>query len=289
MTGRRIAVVLTLGLLAAACFPTSPPPPPDTYVALGDSYTSGPIIPFPIPPYGCLKSDHNYPHLAAPSIALPKFVDISCGGATTDDMTNPQDVSPDGPNPPQFSALDSMTGVVTLTIGGNDIGFTSIAENCASPTPVGTPCQDKYVVNGHDELRQRIADTAPKVAATLQGIHQRAPRAKIYILAYEALLPEGPLVAGAPEGCYPQMPMTPGDVPYLRGIEKALNTMIAQQASANDATFVDTYAASIGHDACQIPTVRWVEPVAPAAPAAPVHPNQLGMTGAKDAFLAAIP
>ena len=42
--------------------------------------------------------------------------------------------------------------------------------------------------------------------------------------------------------------MTPGDVPYLRGIQKALNTMIAQQAAANDATFVDTYAASIGHE-----------------------------------------
>jgi hypothetical protein len=154
---------------------------------------------------------------------------------------------------------------------------------------VGTPCQDKYVVNGHDELRQRIADTAPKIAATLQGIHQHAPRAKVYILAYEAILPEGPLVAGAPEGCYPQMPMTPGDVPYLRGIEKALNAMIAQQAAANDATFVDTYAASIGHDACQIPTVRWVEPVIPAAPAAPVHPNQLGMIGAKDALVAALP
>ena len=75
----------------------------------------------------------------------------------------------------------------------------------------------------------------------------------------------------------------------LRGIEKALNSMIAQQAAANDATFVDTYAASIGHDACQIPTVRWVEPVVPAAPAAPVHPNQLGMTGAKDALVAALP
>jgi len=85
------------------------------------------------------------------------------------------------------------------------------------------------------------------------------------------------------------MPIPPGDVPYLRGIEKALNAMIAQQAAANDATFVDTYAASIGHDACEIPTVRWVEPVVPAAPAAPVHPNQLGMTGAKDAFVAALP
>ena len=290
MTGRRTVVVLSLTLFAAACFPTNPPPSaPDTYVALGDSYTSGPIIPVPVPPYGCLKSDHNYPHLAAPSTGMPKLLDISCGGATTDEMANPQNVQPDGPNPPQFSALDDTTGVVTLTIGGNDIGFISIVTNCASATPVGTPCQDRYVVNGHDELRQRIADTAPKIAATLQGIHQHAPQANIYLLAYEAILPEGPLVAGAPEGCYPQMPFTPGDVPYLRGIEKALNAMLADQAAANGATFVDTYAASIGHDACEIPTVRWVEPVIPAAPAAPVHPNELGMIGAKDALLAALP
>ena len=203
-------------------------------------------------------------------------------------MTNPQDVSPDGPNPPQFSALDVMTGVVTLTIGGNDIGFTSIIENCASATPVGTPCQDKYVVNGHDELRQRIADTAPKVAATLQGIRQHAPRAKIYILAYEAILPEGPLVAGAPEGCYPQMPLTPGDVPYLRGVEEQLNRMLAAQANLNYATFVDTYSPSIGHDVCQPTGVRWIEGVVPTSPAAPLHPNVLGMQAAAAAVLSAL-
>ena len=133
MTVRRLAVVLTLGLFAAACFPTSPSSPPDTYVALGDSYTAGPIIPLQIPPYGCLKSDHNYPHLAAPSTALPKFVDISCSGATTDEMTNPQDVFPDGPNPTQLSALDFMTGVVSLTIGGNDIGFTRSPRTAPAP------------------------------------------------------------------------------------------------------------------------------------------------------------
>jgi hypothetical protein len=68
-----------------------------------------------------------------------------------------------------------------------------------------------------------------------------------------------------------------------------LNTMLAQQASANDATFVDAYTASIGHDACQTPDVRWVEPVVPAPPyTAPVHPNLAGMQGVSAAVQAAI-
>ena len=280
-------VAVALGLLApalAGCL--SVPPPPDTYVALGDSYTAGPVIPNQIRPYGCLKSDHDYPHLVAPSDGLPKFVDMSCSGAKTDDMTAPQEVDFDGPNPPQFTPLNNMTGLVTITIGGNDIGFTDIAINCGTPVPAGHPCQDKYVVNGVDTIRQTIDATAPKVAAVLQGIHNRAPRARVIVLAYDAILPEDPLVPGTPEGCYPQMPLAPEDVPYLRGVQKYLNDMIEAQASANGAEFIDMYALSIGHDACQLPGTRWVEPVTPTSPAAPVHPNQLGMNAARDAVLA---
>src|SRR5207237_9511985 len=77
------------------------------YVALGDSYTAGPVIPVLQPdPLGCLRSDHNYPHLVAPFLALPVFRDVSCSGATTDDMTQPQDVTLGPPNPPQFDALN---------------------------------------------------------------------------------------------------------------------------------------------------------------------------------------
>ena len=256
--------------------------PPQSYVALGDSYTAGPLIPLQEnDPLGCLRSDHNYPHLVAAALAVPTFRDPSCSGAETAHMANAQNVDP-GPNPPQFDSLDAGTQLVTLGIGGNDIGFTEIAESCASPTPTGHPCQDRYVVNGHDELAERIDNTAPKVAAVLQGIHQRSPKARIFVVAYLAILPEsGP-------GCWPQLPMTPEDVPYLRGVEKKLNAMLAQQAAANRATFVDAYTASIGHDACQLPGTRWVEPVIPASPAAPVHPNLFGMQGYAAAVQAAI-
>src|SRR5262249_55933713 len=145
--------------------------PPPSYVALGDSYTAGPLIPLQeTDPLGCLRSDHNYPHLVAGALGVSDFKDPSCSGAETRDMTNAQDLDP-GPNPPQFDSLDRGTQLVTLGIGGNDIGFTEIAESCASPTPTGHPCQDRYVVNGHDELAERIDATALKVAAVLDGIH----------------------------------------------------------------------------------------------------------------------
>jgi hypothetical protein len=135
----------------------------------------------------------------------------------------------------------------------------------------GTPCQDKYVKNGVDSVAVAISAAAPKVAAVVQGIHDRAPHAKVFLLGYLDILRDD----GA--GCYPQMPITDGDVPYLRDKEKQLNAMLQWVAAAKGAVYVDTYAPSIGHDACQLPTVRWVEPVVPVNPAAPIHPNQAGM------------
>lgn len=249
------------------------------YVALGDSYAAGPIIPNQIAPLGCLKSDHNYAHLAAPSIGLA-LRDPTCSGATTDDMTNPQEAEL-GTNPPQFDSLDAETTRISLTIGGNDIGFSEVALSCITINPFATPCKDKYASGGKDQIAERIAATAPKVAAVLQGIHSRSPAAKVFVVNYAAIFPETGF------GCWPQMPIGFGDVPYLRAKEKELNAMLATQAAANGATVVDWYKASIGHDACKGSSTRWVEPVVPSNPAAPIHPNQTGMQGAAN-ILAAV-
>jgi lysophospholipase L1-like esterase len=251
------------------------------YVALGDSYTAGPLIPNPTLPLGCLKSDHNYPHLAAPGIGLT-LRDASCSGATTTEMTNPQNVEPDGPNPPQFNSLDASTTVVSLTIGGNDIGFSSVAQSCITLNPFSHPCLDKYDAGGVDQLKARIEATAPKVAAVLAGIKSRAPSAHIYVVNYPAIFPETGF------GCWPQMPIGFSDVPYLRSTEQRLNNMLATQSAANGATLVNWYGASIGHDACKGSSTRWVEPLVPTNAAAPIHPNKAGMVGGANALLAAV-
>lgn len=279
LSGLRIRAVAALVALFALVAPAAGAEG-GNYVGLGDSYTAGPVIPVQLPPYGCLKSSNNYPHLAASEIGLT-LRDPSCSGAKTDHMTQPQGVSPE-PNPPQFDSLDAATRVVTLTIGGNDIGFSSIAQDCVSASPTGSPCQSKYVVGGRDEVSARIAAAAPKVAAVLQGIHTRSPQAKVYLLNYIAIMPDsGP-------GCWPQMPIADGDVPWVRAKQKELNAMLADQAAANGAHMVDVYSESVGHDACQLPGIRWNEPVVPVNLAAPLHPNLLGMIAMSRSVVAAV-
>jgi len=75
---------------------------------------------------------------------------------------------------------------------------------------------------------------------------------------------------------------------YTAGPFVQLNAALAAQAGSAGAAFVDTYTPSIGHDACQLPGTRWVEPVLPLAPAAPVHPNAMGMAGMAAAVLQAL-
>ena len=116
----------------------------------------------------------------------------------------------------------------------------------------------------------------------IQGIHQRSPKARVFVVNYAAILPdEGP-------GCWPQMPVTDGDVPYVRAKQKELNAMMATEAAANGAALIDWYTASIGHDACKPPVIRWVEPVVPVNAAAPLHPNLGGMIGASELLTAAL-
>ena len=272
-----LSTMLVLVLVAAA-----PAWAAREYVSLGDSYTAGPLIPLQIPPFGCLKSNNNFPHLTARNLGLV-LKDPSCSGAETEDMENPQNVDPDGPNPPQFDSLTRQTRIVTLQIGGNDIGFSSIGRDCASATSnEGTPCQDRYVHDGRDEISERIQATAPLVDAVLDGIRARSPKARVLVVNYAAILPDdGP-------GCWPQMPITDGDVPYVRAKQKELNAMLAAQAAANGAELIDWYTASIGHDACKPPVIRWVEPVVPVNAAAPLHPNLGGMIGASELLTAAL-
>lgn len=279
-TSRPLRALLCLIAALATCAALAASASAASYVSLGDSYAAGPFIPNPVLPLGCLKSDHNYPHLAAPSIGPLK--DPSCSGATTDDMTNPQSIEIDGPNPPQFNSLEAGTEVVSLTIGGNDIGFSEIAESCITLNPFSSPCKDKYDSGGHDQIAERIAATAPKVAAVLQGIHSRSPQARVYVVNYPAIFPE------TGNGCWPQMPISFSDAPYLRSKEQELDAMLATQAASNGAKLVNWYQASIGHDACKSSSVRWVEPLLPENPSAPIHPNLHGMEGAAAALVAAV-
>ena len=183
-----------------------------------------------------------------------------------------------GPNPPQLAAVDADTEIVTLQIGGNDIGFGEIADACTTASPFGHPCRDRYAPdwpNGHDVLADRIVATAPKVAGVLRAIHERAPAARVLVVGYAAIFPH------SGHGCWPQLAFAWRDVPYLRATHEALNTMLAEQAGANAATYVDTYAASVGRDACRSSSVRWVEPTCHWTPPLRCTPTPAGCAASR--------
>ena len=241
------------------------------YVALGDSYAAGPLIPAQTgQPPACLRSNHNYPSELARSAGERDLVDATCSGATTHDLSDPQ---PGTGAPAQFDSLDGSEGLVTMTMGGNDIGFGEIIAKCtavSSSNLAGSACKDFYNRTGSDELAGRIDDLGPKIADALDEIKDKSPDARVAVVGYPSILPDtGP-------GCYPVIPFSAGDVAYLREIEKKLNAELAAQAADAGVDYVDTYTPTVGHDACQLPGTKWVEGLVPTAPAAPVHPNALG-------------
>jgi len=261
-----LATALTgLALLAAP----STAKTPLRYVALGDSYSAASgVLPLDTSASAvtCLRSSRNYPHVLATRIGA-QLTDVTCGAAETKDFFTAQhpDVSP------QLDAVTSDTQLVTMTIGGNDsdVFINSILECGAAGLTTagqGSPCKDKYGSSFEDTIKNT---TYPSLVKALKAVRAKAPKARVAILSYPWILP-------ATKGCYPQMPVATGDVPYLRHEQATLNDAVRRAAAATGATYVDLNVVSNGHDACQPIGTRWVEPVLAGTNPVIVHPNALG-------------
>ena len=229
----KLALCLTLTLILCAVA-ASAAQAAGVYVALGDSYTSAPLVPNQHgQPIDCGRSDHNYPSLVAQEFKPDEFIDVSCGSAETKHMTEPQtDLPAGGTNPPQFNALRADATLVTVGIGGNDAGLVGVAEKCAElgvTNPNGTACRDYWAPGGNDQVAAKIEAAKPKIAGVLQGIHQRSPQARVAIVGYPDVTPKNG------ESCYPMVPLSPDDIRYIDELIIRINAMIAGQAAANDA------------------------------------------------------
>lgn len=251
------------------------------YVALGDSFVSGPLIPNQVD-IPCGRSDQNYPHVVAEAIGA-KLTDVSCGGARIQDMTGAQFPSA---SKPQFDALTAETDLITVGIGGNDLPFAEVVLVCGSMgafQPAGKPCTDHYNRGGVDELARRMQeDLLPRLTEVVEGIQERSPNARVLFVGVPSVIPESGSCWG------PNLPVASGDYPYLVKVTKNLNSTFEKAAVNAGAEYVDIYANSLGHDVCKPTGTRWVEGVFPTAAAAPVHPNALGMRGAALQVAAAI-
>lgn len=278
------ASVADLAADAAQVSAATVPALPGPVVALGDSYTAGALLPADLTarPLGCLRSTKAYPELVAAALG-ESLTDAACASAGVQDMTAAQQTNL-GTNAPQLNALAPDDSMVLLTLGGDDMSFMNVLDKCMELSftdPWGSPCKAYYTQGGTDQLAAAVKAEAPRMAAVLAAIAARAPQARIVLVGYPDLFP----LSG---GCWPAVPVTDGDIGYLRGIELQLNAMLAADARAANATFVDTFNPTIGHDFCQPERIRDVEGLLPGSWALPFHPNARGQAAIAAAVLAAL-
>lgn len=273
MSRRLATLVLVAAAVLAGCRSEPPAVPPDPvetgrYVALGDSYVSGPLIDVQDPEVpGCFRSDHNYPSLVAEELGETSFVDVSCGGETTDMMKDGRTLDDGTGLGPQLDAVTARTRLVTVGIGANDGEATAgLFTYCLLPATA----KDKDCRTFVDDYMPKVYPASrDDVVATLRRIRKAAPKARIVLTGYLRIAPE--------QGTCTALPLSDVRRDATRTWEKGINAMLREAAATADVTFVDVQDVSRGHDACA-GKEAWVNGVenSPSGDGAFLHPTAEG-------------
>ncbi|WP_169799293.1 SGNH/GDSL hydrolase family protein [Nocardioides jensenii] len=275
------------GVLVAGCSADAEKTPAEEiaaptlrYVALGDSYSAAPAVPSPKGSDGCLRSTHNYPSLVAEKLEPDTFLDVTCAGADTTDMTRPQYPEVKA----QLDAVSVDTDVVTLGLGGNDFNvFFTLVRQCSfvrSENATGAPCRQAMNATGKDKLLTSIAATRGRMVGVVRQIEQSAPEARILLVGYPQIVP-------AKGTCPDLLPLADGDYAYGRLVNKVLTEMLAEVARATETTYVDLWSVTAGHDICA--KDPWINgQLHDPKRAAPYHPFAAEQKAAAEQVLAAL-
>lgn len=251
---RRTAVAIALGTLLlglAACGgsgddPARPAPttsPFSPYVALGDSYTAVSGTDTEIGD-ACLRSDDSYPNLLADKLGIDDVTNVSCGGATTGNLTSTQYPLGKGRNEPQLDALSADTKLVTLGIGLNDEGYGTLTlVSCFLVNGREQSSCAPYLARPQSDLDELVAQIGRNVAGALEKIKQAAPNARVVLVGYPRTLPDD-------SSCKSEVPLPKAALERVRTSGKDVNTTLKRVAAKADVSFLDMYAASTGHDVC---------------------------------------
>jgi lysophospholipase L1-like esterase len=220
-----------------------------TYVALGDSYSSGTGTRTYINDgTSCQRSVYAYPSLDASALGLSLNF-RACSGATVADVTNTQ-----------LSALSSTTAYATISVGGNDAGFASVLTTCAQPSWASN-CNGAI-----DTAQSTINNTIPGRLATLySSIRAKAPNARVIVVGYPRIF-NG-------EDCNAFTWFSPTEESRLNATADLLNTRTATAASNAGFTFVNPTAKFVGHAVCD--DVEWLNGLSSPVSES-YHPNVAG-------------
>ncbi|OPC79053.1 lipase [Embleya scabrispora] len=224
VTAPLAAAGLVLTGLAAPTAHSAPAAPTSSYAALGDSYSSGVGAGDYLPGGGdCKRSANAYPSLWHRAHPAAEFAFAACSGATTAQVLGGQ-----------TSVLSAGTTLVTISVGGNDVGFADTIRTCVLGTD--RDCADA-VATSRAYTRDRLpAD----LDATYARIRLLAPRARLVVLGYPRLFELGGCLFGLSEA-------------KRRVLDEAadmLDETTAGRAAAAGADFADVRDRFAGHGVC---------------------------------------
>ncbi|RBQ21238.1 hypothetical protein DP939_00450 [Spongiactinospora rosea] len=249
--------------------------PPRTYVAIGDSYSAGEgARPYEAgtnkPANMCHRSTGAYPRLLQPTVRdkHPKTVFFACSGARVEHFWSPNAANR-GREPAQKDHLNSDTGLVTISLGGNDVGFTPIMTGCVLSFAPKAVCEERY----GEQLREAIDRLHPAVLGVHREITLRAPNAEVVVIGYPRFFPADPpkqCGTGAGSRFYRS------DMLWLNASVRRLNNVIRSAAMNAGVTFIDPYNAFTGHELCT--PEPYMNRVKPAHRMESFHPNRKGQT-----------
>lgn len=219
------------------------------YVALGDSYSSGVGTRTYISDgTSCQRSVYAYPSLVAS--ARGYALDLrACSGATTADVTSGQ-----------LGSLSPSTSYVTISVGGNDAGFSSVITTCAQPAWL-SDCSGAI-----SKARSTITGVLPGRLATLYAaIRVKAPGARVDVVGYPRLF-DG-------QDCNALTWFSPTEESQLNATADLLDSVLSSAASAAGFRFTNPVGAFTGHAVCD--PVEWLNGLSNPVSES-YHPNRTG-------------
>jgi lysophospholipase L1-like esterase len=193
------------------------------YAAVGDSYSSG----VGAGSYGssgsCYRSSKAYPQLWANAHSGTSFTFLACSGARTGDVIN------------QANSIPASATLVTVTVGGNDAGFSDVIQTC-------TLGSDSDCVNRVNTAKTYVNNTLPPLLTnTYNAIKAKAPGAKLVVLSY-------PRFYTVPGSCW--VGLSDAKRTAINSGADTLASVIQSRAASAGATFVDVRSAFAGHNIC---------------------------------------
>ncbi len=275
MTRRRIprgcawiAIALVLLALCATVFVwvqarRVPPGRPD-YVSLGSSFAAGAGLGRlqQASPVLCARSINGYPSQLARLRRL-SIVDMSCGGAVTDHLLHGGQFL----QGPQIRAITPQTRLVTITVGGNDVGYIGDLSMLAarnSGSLFGRLVR-QFWGGPKSPQDRRFPALYRNLVSLIAAIRTAAPNARIVVATYPTLLPA--------TGTCPVLGLTAAEATMMRTVGDRLADTTRAAAAKSGAILVDMHRLGVGHDACSAdPWTRgWTN-----GGIAPFHPTQRG-------------